>query len=197
MRNILFLLTAVFYAALFTSCDDDNDKLSDDTCIFINGKDKTNKAVSTSAKSVKEICLGDSLELIREYEPTGGCGAAICTIVVNPNNESNFAIDTANCRISVPARDVNNYNFDEISLFDRNSHFYIVDGHSDGLGAYLGDTLAYIPTAQHHAIVDQLEELFKDKEANFTEIYKLFSDAFVFIPCTAEEYRELEAAGLN
>ncbi len=46
-------------------------------------------------------------------------------------------------------------------------------------------------------IVDQLEELFKDKEANFTEIYKLFSDAFVFIPCTAEEYRELEAAGLN
>lgn len=38
---------------------------------------------------------------------------------------------------------------------------------------------------------------FKDKEANFTEIYKLFSDAFVLIPCTAEEYRDLEAAGLN
>ena len=66
-----------------------------------------------------------------------------------------------------------------------------------GKAHFLGDTLAYIPTVQHHAIVDQLEELFKDNEANITEIYKLFSDAFVFIPCTEEEYRELEAAGLN
>lgn len=34
-------------------------------------------------------------------------------------------------------------------------------------------------------------------KASITEIYKLFSDTFVFIPCTAEEYKELEAAGLN
>ncbi len=197
MKNFLFLFAAALCAVNFTSCDDDNGKLADGTCIFINGKDKTNKAASTSAKTVKEICLGDSLELIREDEPTGGLGACICTIKVNPNNESNNAIDTVNYRISVPTRDVNNFDLDEISLLDRNSHFYIVDGHSNGYGGFIGDTLAYIPTAQHHAIVDQLEELFKDKEANFTEIYKLFSDAFVFIPCTAEEYRELEAAGLN
>ena len=198
MRNILSFLAAAFCAALvLTCCDDDNGKLADGTCIFINGKDKTNKAASTSAKTVKEICLGDSLELIRHDLTIDGWGDCICTIVVNPNNESNFAIDTVNCRISVPARDINNFDLSEISLLDKNSQFYIVDGHSDGKGAYLGDTLAYIPTAQHHAIVDQLEELFKDKEANITEIYQLFSDAFVFIPCTAEEYRELEAAGLN
>ncbi len=53
MRNILFLLAAAFCAAL-ASCDDDNGKLADGTCIFINGKDKTNKAASTSAKTVKE-----------------------------------------------------------------------------------------------------------------------------------------------
>ena len=197
MRNILSLLAAAFCAAIvLTSCDDDNGKLADGTCIFINGKDKTNKAASTSAKTVKELCLGDSLELIC-HDLTYGYGACICTIDVNPNDESNFAIDTVNYRISVPARDINNFDLSEISLLDRNCQFFIVDGHSDGKGAFLGDTLAYIPTAQHHAIVDQLEELFKDKEANITEIYKLFSDAFVFIPCTAEEYRELEAAGLN
>ena len=197
MRNILSLLAAAFCAAIvLTCCDDDNGKLADGTCIFINGKDKTNKAASTSAKTVRELCLGDSLMLISEDERYGW-GASICTIVVNPNDESNNAIDTVNCRISVPARDINNFDLSEISLLDKNCHYFIVDGHSDGKGAYLGDTLAYIPTAQHHAIVDQLEELFKDKEANITEIYQLFSDAFVFIPCTAEEYRELEAAGLN
>ncbi len=197
MRNILFLFAAALCAVNFTSCDEDNGKLSDGTCIFINGKDKTNKAASTSAKSVKDICLGDSLELLMEDEVAQGWGSSICTIVVNPNNESNFAIDTANCRISVSARDINNNDFNNIPLLGKNRHFLIRDGHNDGYGAFKGDTLAYIPTAQHHAIVDQLEELFKDKEANFTEIYKLFSDAFVFIPCTAEEYRELEAAGLN
>lgn len=198
MRNILSLLAAAFCAAIvLTSCEDDNGKLADGTCIFINGKDKTNKAVSTSAKTVKEICLGDSLMMIMEDEVAQGWASGLCSIVVNPNDESNFAIDTINYRISVPARDINNFDLSEIALLGKNRHFFIVDGHSDGKGAYLGDTLAYIPTAQHHAIVDQLEELFKDKESNITEIYQLFSDAFVFIPCTAEEYRELEAAGLN
>ncbi len=197
MRNFLFLFAAALCAVNFTSCDDDNGKLADGTCIFINGKDKTNKAASTSAKSVKEICLGDSLVLLMEDEVAQGWANSICTIVVNPNDESNFAIDTVNYRISVPARDINNFDFNDIQLLGKNRHFLILDGHSNGYGGFIGDTLAYIPTAQHHAIVDQLEELFKDKEANFTEIYKLFSDAFVFIPCTAEEYRELEAAGLN
>ena len=197
MRNILSLLAAAFCAALVLTCCEDNDKLPDDAKIYINGQDKTNKAASTTAKTVRELCLGDSLMLINENEVHEGWGASICTIVVNPNDESNNAIDTVNCRISVPARDINNFDLSEISLLDKNCHYFIVDGHSDGKGAYLGDTLAYIPTAQHHAIVDQLEELFKDKEANITEIYQLFSDAFVFIPCTAEEYKELEAAGLN
>ena len=66
VSSVLFLWAAAFCAALvLTSCDEDNGKLADGTCIFINGKDKTNKAASISAKTVKEICLGDSLLLIR------------------------------------------------------------------------------------------------------------------------------------
>ena len=41
----------------------------------------------------------------------------------------------------------------------------------------------------NHNSVGQLTELFKDKESNWSEIYRIFTDAFIFVPCTAEEYK--------
>lgn len=75
MRNILSLLAAAFCAAIVLTCCEDDDKLPDDAKIYINGQDKTNKAASTSAKTVRELCLGDSLELINENEVYGGGGS--------------------------------------------------------------------------------------------------------------------------
>ena len=195
MRRFVFAALAALPALFaFSSCDDDSGKLPDKVNIYINGQDKTNKALSSEALTVSEICRGDSLVLLEQYA-NGGCGNAFCSIVTNPNDEGNFAIDTVNNRICMPAREVNI--IEENTWLYKDSRFLILNGHSDGMGAFLGDTLAYVPHVQHNAAVDKLNELFVDREGNWTEIYKIFTEAFIFVPCTAEEYRELKAAGLE
>ena len=194
MRRFVFAALAALPALFaFSSCDDDSGKLPDNVSIYINGQDKTNKALSSEALTVSEICRGDSLVILEQYAD-GSCGNAICTIVVNPNDEGNMAIDTINNRICMNAREVN---LESNSWLYKDSRFLILNGHSDGMGAFLGDTLAYVPHVQHNAAVDKLNELFVDREGNWTEIYKIFTEAFIFVPCTAEEYRELKAAGLE
>lgn len=189
MKNLLLITAAALTSALLlSSCKDDNNgKLPDNVKIYINGQDKTNKATTTSeAMTVAEICRFDSLFLNETYSD-GSNGAAFCTIAALG---SNFAIDTINNRICMTADQVD---VENNSWLMKDSHFLILNGHKN----CLPDTLAYVPRAQHNAAVDKLTELFKDKENNWTEIYRIFTEAFIFVPCTAEEYRALEAAGLN
>lgn len=193
MKNLLLITAAALMSATFlTSCnDDDNGKLPDNVKIYINGQDRTNKAATiTEAMSVAEICRFDSLEVLEQYA-NGACGAARFTIA----GLGNCAIDTVNNRLCIAANQIDE--IEDNSWLLKDSHFIIIDGHNDGWGGSIGDTLAYVPRAQHNAAVDQLTELFKDKESNWSEIYRIFTDAFIFVPCTAEEYRALEAAGMN
>ncbi len=193
MKNLLLFTAAVLASAafLFSCKDDDNGKLPDNVKIYINGQDRTNKtATITEAMSVAAICRFDSLEMLEQYAD-GSCGSAFFTIT----GLGNCAIDTINNRLSIAANQI-----DEIeanSWLMKDSHFIIRDGHSDGWGGNKMDTLGYVPRTQHNAAVDKLTELFKDKENNWSEIYRIFTDAFIFVPCTAEEYRALEAAGMN
>ncbi len=173
-----------------SSCDDDNGKLPDNVKIYINGQDKTNKSAAiTEAMTVAEVCRFDSLEMLEQHAD-GSCGSAWFTIA----GLGNCAIDTTNNRLSIAANQVD---LENNTWLMKDSHFLIRDGHSDGEGGYLMDTLGYVPRAQHNAAVDKLTELFKDKDNNWSEIYRIFTDAFIFVPCTAEEYRALEAAGMN
>lgn len=192
MKNLLLITAAALTSALLlSSCkDDDNGKLPDNVKIYINGQDKTNKAITFSeAMTVAEICRFDSLEMVEQYAH-GGCGSAIFTIA----GLGNCAIDTINNRLSIAANQVDA--LEDNSWLLKDSHFLIRNGHYRG-GAPISDTLGYVPRAQHNAAVDKLTELFKDKENNWSEIYRIFTEAFIFVPCTAEEYRALEAAGLN
>ena len=192
MKNLLLITAVALMSATFlTSCnDDDNGKLPDNVKIYINGQDRTNKSATiTEAMSVAEICRFDSLEMLEQFAD-GSCGSALFTIA----GLGNCAIDTVSNRLSIAANQVD---VENNTWLMKDSHFLIRDGHNNGGGAPIGDTLAYVPRAQHNAAVDQLTELFKDKESNWSEIYRIFTDAFIFVPCTAEEYRALEAAGMN
>ena len=192
MKNLLLITAAALMSATFlTSCnDDDNGKLPDNVKIYINGQDRTNKAATiTEAMSVAEICRFDSLEMLEQFSD-GSCGSALFTIT----GLGNCAIDTISNRLSIAANQVD---VENNTWLMKDSHFLIRDGHNDGWGGMKMDTFAYVPRAQHNAAVDQLTELFKDKESNWSEIYRIFTDAFIFVPCTAEEYRALEAAGMN
>lgn len=84
-RFVFAALAALPALFAFSSCDDDSGKLPDNAYIYINGQDKTNKALSSEALTVSEICRGDSLVLLEQYAD-GGCGNGICPIVTNPND---------------------------------------------------------------------------------------------------------------
>ena len=192
MKNLLLITAAAIMSAtfLFSCKDDDNGKLPDNVKIYINGQDRTNKSATiTEAMSVAEVCRFDSLLMLEQFAD-GSCSAASFTIA----GLGNCAIDTINNRLSIAANQVD---VENNTWLMKDSHFIIIDGHDNGGGAGIGDTLGYVPRAQHNAAVDQLTELFKDKENNWSEIYRIFTDAFIFVPCTAEEYRALEAAGMN
>lgn len=187
---------------LLFSCKDDNDgKLPDHAYIYINGQDKTNKTASSSeAMTVSEICRYDSILLMKyhyfEGQICGGFG--ICTIVTNPNNEGNNGIDTVNNRISILAREVSiGLEYITGGLLDTCARYVILDGHHTDGGGHVEDTLAYIPKAQHRAAVEKLEELYKDKDNNWSEIYRIFNEAFIFVPCTGDEYKAMPEEALT
>lgn len=54
-----------------------------------------------------------------------------------------------------------------------------------------GDTIAYIPNAVLRDAESRIKALFNAKD--YQPIYKIFNDAYTFIPITGSEYRELES----
>ena len=59
------------------------------------------------------------------------------------------------------------------------------------------DTIAYMPSENRLAAYDKLIKLFNEEELNWTEIYRVFNEGFIFVPCTGEEYKELVEKGLD
>lgn len=57
------------------------------------------------------------------------------------------------------------------------------------------DTIAYLPTSVMREAQIKIEKAFND--SNYTEVYRLFNEAFRFKPITAKKWRELKAKGLN
>ncbi len=56
-----------------------------------------------------------------------------------------------------------------------------------------GDTLAYVPNAVLRDAQVQITKAYND--SNYTEVYRLFDEAFKFIPITGEQWRELKKQG--
>lgn len=57
------------------------------------------------------------------------------------------------------------------------------------------DTIAYIPNSVMRTAEATITTAYN--ASDFTTCYKLFEEAFVFIPTTGKEYRELQAQGKN
>lgn len=57
------------------------------------------------------------------------------------------------------------------------------------------DTIAYLPASVMREAQVKIEKAFSD--SNYTEVYRLFNEAFRFKPITAKKWRELKAKGLN
>lgn len=57
------------------------------------------------------------------------------------------------------------------------------------------DTIGYIPQSVRNEAFERILEA--EKRKDYDAIYKIFNEAFVGIPCTAEEYKILKAEGKN
>lgn len=55
------------------------------------------------------------------------------------------------------------------------------------------DTIAYIPNSVMEEATKKIEAAYND--SNYTEVYKLFNEAFTFKPITAKQWKKLKALG--
>lgn len=57
------------------------------------------------------------------------------------------------------------------------------------------DTLGYIPNAVLDAAYQKIKAA--HEAGNYEEVYRLFLESYTAIPCTGEEYRQMQAEGRN
>ena len=198
MKNTLLFLGLVSSMLALSSCEK-NDSVPDSSCtIWINGQDKSeNKSICeyrSHALTAAQVCRLDGIRLVGET-PDGVRGTAI-ECQANSDNENFANIDTINNRIGLKALHVsaalNN------TLFERD-YQWLIRRYDNAHSEY--DTVAYIPNSARLAAIDTLTSLFDASnggwEKNYEAINEITQEAFTFVPCTGEELRALEAAGMN
>lgn len=182
-------LLAVSALALFTACDDEgvNEKLNGDYKLYINGRDNAgNKAAALGAMTAHEICVHDSIGLVSQLK-------SLQTFSYTADYGF-YPLDTVNDRLVMAAGNIET--IEDNQFLDPEQKWVITTLTPNG--NYFVDTIGYVPTAQRAAVIDTITALFADgREKNIDAILEIFQSAFVFYPCTAEEYKELAAKGLN
>lgn len=206
MKKILLLLTAV--VVIFTACNNDDEPTKPKS----RGQLNPNALVTISpAKGVKVRAIGDadsdtafsalevmlrahsakyhtqySGHVLEDREFYTGVGFA-------PEQK-----DTANAKLRFWGTQIISANGMLLkgTLYARD---IVIVGGDPSLGEprYSNsiDTLAYIPNAVLREARAKIEQAYRD--SNFTEVYRLFDEALTYIPCTAKQYKELKAKGLN
>ena len=191
MKIHTLLLLGLAACGVFAACEEEEGgHRSTESKLYINGRDYvgTNKAkVYSERLTVDEILAFDTLVFrghkiaddVKDWLEREQC-TGVCT-------KANGLIDAANRRLVREAG--------EVDFFDEYHDWVITTLYEGSDGHIVQDTLAYIPNDTVLAAYARIYEL---REQNkWDEIYEIFQDAFVFYPCTGEEYKVLEAMGLN
>lgn len=191
LSSVVAAVAIAAFSTVFCSCDDGGGKYNPNAKIYINGVDALNKVATTQQRlTVEQICKGDSVCLMDSF----GSG----DLFAYTGETDGHRIDTVNMRLVFPAYNIvgvdGHYDIAKNEFFEEARHFFLLDGHSKG-GSGPYDTLAYIPTQSRMAAKEVLLELFKDIDANREAIYKVFTEAFTFIPCTGAEYKAMIERG--
>ena len=97
-----------------------------------------------------------------------------------------------NMRIALSAGYVETFH-DASFYFDGRYNMYVqkVNGTKDE------DTIAYMPREYRLEAYEKMKKLFSEDELNWTEIYRVFNEGFIFVPCTGAEFKELVEKGLD
>lgn len=200
MDKLIAILSLCAFALTLTSCGkEDKPRYDPDAPIWINGRDNpANKSATTKQKrlTVAEICAGDSIILIGRLNRGSGTGIPF---MINPTQPAYGRIDVENSRLPLRAENIDV--LENNTFLHPNIKWYIAKTYNDSGYLGEGDTIAYVPTSNRLAAAEALRPLFDPanggRDANLDAIYKIFNEAFIFVPCTGEEYKELVAADLD
>ena len=201
-EKIILSFAALFVAFALFSCEesDKGGKLGQDAKIWITGKDGGNKYLKVNSDgtqrrlTVEEICKWDSVSIHTVPNDNRYIFDIFCTIDPVPGCDGYGSIDTVNMRLGMLAGNIGGITGNDF-LSDE---YHVIIAKDWYEGDYLkNDTIGYVPTSQRLAAYEELLKYVGKEEDNWDKIYKIFNDAFIFYPCTGEEYKELEAAGLN
>ena len=189
ISSVMVAVAIAAFSAAFCSCDDDGGKYNPKAKVYINGVDAQNKAATAQQRlTVEQICKGDSVAL------AGSIGGGDIFSFVSATDHY---IDTVNMRLVFPAYNIfgtdNSLDADNSSFFRENERYYLIDCHI--ASPHFQDTLGYIPIQSRLEAKETLRELFKDRDANREAIYKVFTEAFQFVPCTGAEYKAMIERG--
>lgn len=206
MKRTFFCLLAVLILA--AACDNKDGKKPENFKLFVNGVDNPKKAdgrryaVRDTAMTSKEVLL-ELLQCSKDYEEwlgqdgLGWCGQISAK---SPSKERiDFSltisnIDTINTRLVFVTGNLEEL---ERNVYINPNFAYdlTISTIRYGDGFSIKDTIAYIPNAQRRAAYEQIQALWDSGE--WDEMYEIFENGLQFIPCTGEQYRMLEAQGLN
>ena len=184
MKKTILMLVLVGVA--LTACEKKNEpyQFKGTEQIYLNGVDQPKLKSTTKQYTVAEIVRNEYVQLVNSMQTRGFAEGQR---------------DTINNRLMMWADDILTVNGEILYEFigQTNTHLIIPNGELDpsGLLGFKWDTVGYIPQSVIDNARVQIETLYEQER--YDEIYELFHTAFVFYPCTGEEYKQIVANGGN
>lgn len=178
-KTILFMALA---GIVFAACKKDKDyEFKSGEFVYLNGIEQPKFKSTTTQYSLDDILADMGMEMWYFWD--------------NPDNPrywdrgfSEEMRDTENKRLLMRAEDI-------LTVPDG----FLVREFIESKNIYLkmsnGDTCGYIPNSVIATAREQIEALYAQER--YDEIYELFHTAFVFYPCTGEEYKQIVKNGEN
>lgn len=182
MKRLLISLAAVLCLA---SCKKDNDIKDNNSPIYINGYNSPLKAAQKmSAHDILAKTEGGVSLLFNDYDLYDGeMKEGIVGKAFDIEHLNN--IDTINDRLIMEAANViDNGQMHELGgVFLRCRNYYLCNRAEN-------DTLGYIPNSVIRSAQKDILDLWR--EGDIPAIYERFNESFYFIPCTAEEFKQIK-----
>lgn len=98
--------------------------------------------------------------------------------------------DTINVRLLMFGSDIIDQFGNYVPEFIEGNDFVIRRNLATPIQPPIWDTVAYIPNAVIRAARTTIQKAYTD--GDYTEVYRVFNEAFTFIPCSGEEWRALK-----
>lgn len=174
-KTILLLAMAGVALTACTKNENEAYKFRGDEQIYLNGVEQPKFKSSAKQFTLAEIVRNDEVNIFYDF------GDGVYHRGFAPEQR-----DTINNRLMMWATDVLTEDGRLITEFigSTNVYFQILT---------TKDTVGYIPQSVIDNARVQIESLYAQER--YDEIYELFHTAFVFYPCTGEEYKDIVANG--